>query len=93
MVLEPPQTLPDPPAAYDTALSSDEDDLYSQLKSLQRQIEFIEMQEEYARRPRSQKVIGFVRFRSEEATKISGFLTPLRSCYDVKIRYDSVTGP
>ncbi|GFZ19993.1 regulatory particle triple-A ATPase 3 [Actinidia rufa] len=49
MVLEPPRTLPDPPAASDTAPSSDEDDLYSRLKSLQRQIEFIEIQEEYVK--------------------------------------------
>ncbi|GFZ01772.1 regulatory particle triple-A ATPase 3 [Actinidia rufa] len=49
MVLQPPPTLPAPHAAYDPAPSSDEDDLYSRLKSLQRQIEFIEIQEEYVK--------------------------------------------
>ncbi|PSS36153.1 LRR receptor-like serine/threonine-protein kinase IRK precursor [Actinidia chinensis var. chinensis] len=48
MVLEPPRTLPDPPASYDTT-PSDENDLYNRLKSIQRQIEFIEIQEEYVK--------------------------------------------
>ncbi|GFZ01521.1 hypothetical protein Acr_15g0001300 [Actinidia rufa] len=61
MVLEPPWTLPDPPAFYDTAP------------------------------PPTRTTSTYL--KSEEATKISGFLTPLRSCYDVKIRCDSVTTP
>ncbi|GFY80755.1 hypothetical protein Acr_01g0005640 [Actinidia rufa] len=109
MVLEPPWTLPDPPASYDTT-PSDKNDLYSRLKSIQCQIEVIEIQEEYVKDELliigqfmiadadsshlsevQKTTIGSVRFRSEEATKISGFLTPLRSYYDVKIRYSPVT--
>ncbi|GFY80757.1 hypothetical protein Acr_01g0005660 [Actinidia rufa] len=109
MVLEPPWILLDPPASYDTT-PSNENDLYSRLKSIQRQIEFIEIQEEYVKDELlvigqfmivdansshlsevQKTTIGSVTFRSEETTKISGFLTPLRSYYDVKIRYSPIT--
>lgn len=52
MVLDPPPTLPTPHAPSPPSSSSspiDEDDLYSRLKSLQRQLEFIEIQEEYVK--------------------------------------------
>ncbi|KAF1002619.1 hypothetical protein AG4045_008776 [Apium graveolens] len=46
MVLDPKPHLPD---LSHTSLSTDDDDLYSRLKSLQRQLEFIEIQEEYVK--------------------------------------------
>ncbi|KAD6119936.1 hypothetical protein E3N88_11207 [Mikania micrantha] len=44
----PPPTLPNP-YTVESALSDTEDDLYTRLKSLNRQIEFIEIQEEYVK--------------------------------------------
>lgn len=44
---EPPSTRPDP-SVHDVP-SDGEDDLYARLKSLQRQLEFIEIQEEYVK--------------------------------------------
>ncbi|KAI8523407.1 hypothetical protein RHMOL_Rhmol13G0071000 [Rhododendron molle] len=49
MVLDPPPTLPFPHAPSSSDPTSDDDDLYSRLKSLQRQLEFIEIQEEYVK--------------------------------------------
>ncbi|KAF7120470.1 hypothetical protein RHSIM_Rhsim13G0058000 [Rhododendron simsii] len=49
MVLDPPPTLPFPHLPSSSDPTSDEDDLYSRLKSLQRQLEFIEIQEEYVK--------------------------------------------
>ncbi|CAL5435803.1 unnamed protein product [Camellia sinensis] len=54
MVVE-PKPLPNPPATLPAILpdpyssSDDEDDLYSRLKSLERQLEFIEIQEAYVK--------------------------------------------
>ncbi|KAG6570616.1 26S proteasome regulatory subunit 6B-like protein, partial [Cucurbita argyrosperma subsp. sororia] len=57
MVLDPKSSL-EPPASFPSTRSdllglaeqsSDEDDLYSRLKSLQRQLEFIDIQEEYVK--------------------------------------------
>ncbi|KAM0998973.1 hypothetical protein FF1_005740 [Malus domestica] len=59
MVLD-PKPLPEPPASIPSIRSdlqgyteqsqaSDEDDLYSRLKSYQRQLEFIDIQEEYVK--------------------------------------------
>ena len=57
MVLDPKSSL-EPPASFPSMRSelqglaeqsSDEDDLYSRLKSLQRQLEFIDIQEEYVK--------------------------------------------
>lgn len=54
-----PKPSPEPPASFPSTRSdpksseqpqsSDEDDLYSRLKSLQRQLEFIDIQEEYVK--------------------------------------------
>lgn len=49
MVLDPPPTLPFPHPPSSSDPTSDDDDLYSRLKSLQRQLEFIEIQEEYVK--------------------------------------------
>lgn len=56
MVMDPKPSL-EPPASFPSTRSdlqglgdsSDEDDLYSRLKSLQRQLEFIDIQEEYVK--------------------------------------------
>ena len=51
--LEPPASFPstrsDLQGLSDQCQSTDEDDLYSRLKSLQRQLEFIDIQEEYVK--------------------------------------------
>ena len=50
--LEPPASFPSTrpdPCLSEQHQSSDEDDLYSRLKSLQRQLEFIDIQEEYVK--------------------------------------------
>jgi 26S proteasome regulatory subunit T3 len=50
-ISEPPPSLPSSKSDYHYGgeSSSDEDDLYSRLKSLQRQLEFIDIQEEYVK--------------------------------------------
>lgn len=54
MVLD-PKPLPEPPAirhdssSHEIHIENGEDDLYARLKSLQRQLEFIEIQEEYVK--------------------------------------------
>ncbi|MCI07808.1 26S protease regulatory subunit 6B, partial [Trifolium medium] len=50
-ISEPPPSLPSSKSEYHYGgeSSSDEDDLYSRLKSLQRQLEFIDIQEEYVK--------------------------------------------
>ncbi|KAM1697775.1 hypothetical protein ACFX2K_029322 [Malus domestica] len=59
MVLD-PKPLPEPPASIpsimsdlqgytEQSLASDEDDLYRRLKSYKRQLEFIDIQEEYVK--------------------------------------------
>lgn len=52
MVLDPKPSASSPPpsfAAASSSVASSEDDLYSLLKSLERQIEFIDIQEEYVK--------------------------------------------
>lgn len=55
MVLDPKFSLPQPPATRPapesdaSSLADPDDDLYSRLKSLQRQLEFFEIQEEYVK--------------------------------------------
>ncbi|KVH94129.1 26S proteasome subunit P45 [Cynara cardunculus var. scolymus] len=62
----PPPTLPNP-YTMDSPLIDTEDDLYTRLKSLDRQIEFIEIQEEYVKD--EQKNLKRELLRSQEEVK------------------------
>ncbi|CAL5432185.1 unnamed protein product [Camellia sinensis] len=72
MVVE-PKPLPNPPATLPAILpdphssSDDKDDLYSRLKSLARQLEFIEIQEEYVKD--EQKTLKRELLRAQEEVK------------------------
>ncbi|KAK6141810.1 hypothetical protein DH2020_024448 [Rehmannia glutinosa] len=46
---QPPPTLPAPESDVSSSIADPEDDLYSRLKTLQRQLEFFEIQEEYVK--------------------------------------------